>query len=380
MDEAQEAFQETVKTITILGQKISVDTATYIGIGVGIFFVCLILRKLFTKLIVAISLKISKKTKTQFNRKITEAFKGPMGTFFIVIGAYFAIIFFGKAFEYDLKKSILLKRILDSLIIMIISKGFCNLTDEYSWLYEELSEKLNSKLDKIVFSFLAKMVKFIIITLTIIVVLSEWGYNVSGFITGIGIGGAAIAFAAKDALANIIAGFMIIFDKPFSIGDYIRTSNVEGIVEGINFRSTKIRALDKSIIVEPNSTIANGTIINLTRRNSRKLNFTIGLSYSTTKEQMQKCLYEIREMLKKNKNIINDTMHVNFNEFAESSLNIVINCFTNTSDYTKYLKIKEDINFKIMTIVQQCGTSMAFPSTSIYFENPLIKNNETKED
>ncbi|AYF53984.1 mechanosensitive ion channel family protein [Clostridium botulinum C] len=380
MNGAQEAFEETVRTITILGQKISIDTATYIGIGVGIFFVCLILRKLFAKLIIAISLKVNKNTKRQFNRKITEAFKGPVGTFFIVIGVYFAIIFFGKAFQYDLKKSILLKRILDSLIIMLISKGFCNLTDEYSWIYEELSEKLNSKLDKIVFSFLAKMAKFIIITLTIIVVLSEWGYNVSGFVTGIGIGGAAIAFAAKDALANIIAGFMIIFDKPFSIGDYIRTSNVEGIVEGINFRSIKVRALDKSVIVEPNSTIANGTIINLTRRSSRKLNFTIGLSYNTTKEQMQKCLYEIKEMLKKNKNIINDNMHVNFNEFGDCSLNIVINCFTNTSDYTKYLKIKEDINFEIMTIVEECGVSMAFPSTSIYFENPLIKKNETKED
>ncbi|KEH93218.1 mechanosensitive ion channel family protein [Clostridium massiliodielmoense] len=380
MDEAQEVLEHTVKTITILGKRISIDTLIYIGIAVGIFLMFLVLRKLIIKLILKVSTKISKKTKTQINVKVTEAFQEPLSVFFIVIGIYFAILYLGKAFSYNLNNNILLNRVLNSLVIILISWGFCNLTSEYSWLYDRLSGKLNSKLDKIVFSFLARIMKFIIISFTIIMILSEWGYNVNGFLTGVGIGGAAIAFAAKDALANIIAGFMIILDKPFSIGDYIRTSNVEGIVEDINFRSTKVRALDKSIIIEPNSTIANGTIFNLTRRKSRKIYFTIGLSYSTTREQMQKCLTEIRKLLEQNKNIRNDNIYVNFHEFADSSLNIAINCLTNTADYAKYLKIKEDVNFKILEIVKNAGTSMAFPSTSVYFENPLVKGNKKEKD
>src|SRR3712207_3180778 len=256
MDEAQEVIETTVKTITILGRRVSIDTLKYIGIGIGIFLMFLVLRKLITKLILKISIKISKRTKTQLNVKITEAFQEPLGVFFIVMGIYFAILYLGKAFSYNLDSNTLLNRLLNSSVITLTSWGFCNLTAEYSWLYDRLSGKLNSKLDKIVFSFLARIMKFIIISFTVIMILSEWGYNVNGFLTGVGIGGAAIAFAAKDALANIIAGFMIILDKPFSIGDYIRTPNVEGIVEDINFRSTKVRALDKSIIIEPNSTIA----------------------------------------------------------------------------------------------------------------------------
>lgn len=380
MDEAQEVLETTVKTITILGRRVSIDTLKYIGIGIGIFLMFLVLRKLITKLILKISIKISKRTNTQLNVKITEAFQEPLGVFFIVMGIYFAILYLGKAFSYDLDNNTLLNRLLNSSVITLTSWGFCNLTAEYSWLYDRLSGKLNSKLDKIVFSFLARIMKFIIISFTVIMILSEWGYNVNGFLTGVGIGGAAIAFAAKDALANIIAGFMIILDKPFSIGDYIRTPNVEGIVEDINFRSTKVRALDKSIIIEPNSTIANGTIFNLTRRKSRKIYFTIGLSYSTTKEQIEMCLTEIRKVLINNKNIRNENLYVNFHEFADSSLNIVINCLTNTAEYAKYLKIKEDINFEILEIVDRVGTSMAFPSTSIYFENPLVKENKEEDN
>src|SRR3712207_189381 len=110
MDEAQEVIETTVKTITILGRRVSIDTLKYIGIGIGIFLMFLVLRKLITKLILKISIKISKKTKTQLNVKITEAFQEPLGVFFIVMGIYFAILYLGKAFSYDLGNNALLNR------------------------------------------------------------------------------------------------------------------------------------------------------------------------------------------------------------------------------------------------------------------------------
>ena len=153
------------------------------------------------------------------------------------------------------------------------------------------------KLDKIVFPFLSRILRSIIIGLTICVVLDEWGYNVNGFITGLGIGGLAFALAAQETLANLFGGLVIILDKPFSIGDYIKTANVEGTVEDINFRSTKIRALDKGLVTEPNSVIAKSTIINWTKRDVRRMSFNIGVTYHTSKEQLQNCITKIRNML-----------------------------------------------------------------------------------
>jgi MscS family membrane protein len=240
-------------------------------------------------------------------------------------------------------------------------------------LYEELSDKFNFKLDKIVFPFLSKIIRFTIIALSVSLVLDEWGHNINGFIAGLGIGGLAFAFAAKDTLANIFGGLVIILDKPFSIGDYIKTANVEGVVEDINFRSTKIRDVDKGLVTEPNSTIANSTITNWTKRHTRRIAFTIGVTYDTSKEQLQRCIANIKNMLLEDKNILNEGILVNFDKFGPSSLDIAIYCFTNTAEFPKFLKIKENINFKIMDILEKEGVSMAFPSTSLYFETPLLK-------
>lgn len=371
MGEAQEVFQNTVDKFSLLGDRLNENTLKYIGLGVGIFFIFIVIRKIFTRYILKILIKISSKTKTQLNTKIIEAFQEPIRAVFIVIGIYLAILFLGKGFSYDFSGSILLNHVINSVLIILVAWGCLNLTEEHSLLYEELSDKFNFKLDKIVFPFLSKILKITIVALATSVVLDEWGYNVNGFVAGLGIGGLAFAFAAKDALSNVFGGLIIILDKPFSIGDYIKTSNVEGVVEDINFRSTKIRAIDKGLVTEPNSTLANATIINWTKRDTRRLNFIIGVTYGTSKEQLRNCINKIKGMLIEDENIIKEGILVNFDKFGASSLDIVINCFTDTADWSKYLNIKEEINFKIMDILEKEHVSMAFPSSSIYFETPL---------
>ncbi|MEA4827257.1 MAG: mechanosensitive ion channel family protein [Clostridium sp.] len=373
MDGAQEVFQDAVEKVSLLSGRINENTLRYIGYGIVIFFVFMILRKIFTKYILKILVKITEKTKTNIDTKILEAFQGPIRALFVVAGVYFAILFIGGGFSYNLLKSVFLKHLLNSSVAILIIWGCYNLTTEHSLLYEELSKRFNIKLDKIVFPFLSKILRVTIIVLGVSIVLDEWGYNVSGFVAGLGIGGVAFAFAAKDALANIFGGLIIILDKPFSIGDYIKTSNVEGIVEDINFRSTKIRAIDKGLVTEPNSTLSNSTIVNWTKRDTRRIAFNIGVTYETSKEQLQNCIKEIKDMLSKDENILDDSIIVNFDKFAASSLDISIYCFTNTAEWAKYLQIKEDINFKIMDILEKEKVCIAFPSSSVYFETPLIK-------
>lgn len=373
MDEAQEVFQDTVEKVYVLSDRVNENTLKYIGAGVAIFFLCLVLRAVLTKYILKLLTSIIPKSKMEIDKKIMEAFQKPMKAFFIVLGIYFIIIFFGNAFLYDLSKNMFIKHLFSSLVIILAAWGCYNLTTEHSLLYEELFNNINFKVDKIVFPFLAKIIRFTIVALTISVVLSEWGYNVNGFVAGLGIGGLAFAFAAKDSLANIFGGLVIVVDKPFSIGDYIKTPNVEGVVEDINFRSTKIRALDKGLVTEPNSILSNSTIVNWTKRDIRRLNFIIGVTYGTTKEQIQNCVKKIRDMLIKDENILEDGILVSFDKFGPSSLDITINCIANTADLNKFMEIKENINFKVMDILESEGVSMAFPSTSVYFQTPLIK-------
>jgi MscS family membrane protein len=373
MDGAQEVFQDTIETVQLLENRINENTFKYIAISAGVFFLFLLLRKIFTKYILGFLLKLSGKSKTEIGTKIVEAFQQPVRDFFIVLGIYFAILFLGRAFRFNLIREPFLNHIFKSANIILASWGFYNLTTEHSLLYEELSDKFNFKLDKIVFPFLSKIIRFTIIALSVSLVLDEWGHNINGFIAGLGIGGLAFAFAAKDTLANIFGGLVIILDKPFSIGDYIKTANVEGVVEDINFRSTKIRDVDKGLVTEPNSTIANSTITNWTKRHTRRIAFTIGVTYDTSKEQLQRCIANIKNMLLEDKNILNEGILVNFDKFGPSSLDIAIYCFTNTAEFPKFLKIKENINFKIMDILEKEGVSMAFPSTSLYFETPLLK-------
>jgi MscS family membrane protein len=201
--------------------------------------------------------------------------------------------------------------------------------------------------------------------------LQNLGINVSAFIASLGLGGLAFALAAKDTAANLFGGFAILTDNMFKIGDWIKVGSAEGIVEDIGMRTTKIRAFDKRLIVMPNATIANSAVDNFSRRDRRRIVMRIGLVYSTTPAIMNKILQEIREMLKNHPMIHDDPLFVYFDEFDDSSLSLFFYLFTKTADWEKYLQIREDINLKIMDIVEKNGTDFAFPSQSIYFENEL---------
>jgi hypothetical protein len=150
-------------------------------------------------------------------------------------------------------------------------------------------------------------------------VANEWGYDVNGFIAGLGLGGLALALAAQNALANLFGGLIIILEKPFSIGDWIATPSVEGTVETITFRSTLIRGFDQAVITVPNATLANEPITNHTRMGKRRIFYYLGLSYATTGQEMETCVKRIRQMLNDHPDIHKETIMVNFESFGHDS-------------------------------------------------------------
>ena len=227
-------------------------------------------------------------------------------------------------------------------------------------------------LSKALVLWLIKSLKYLFIFLGIVAVLEIWGIKVGPVIAGLGLFGVAVALGAQDLFKNLISGIMIILEKRFQINDVIEVpGHAMGTVEHIGFRSTLIRLFDSTPISIPNYVFSDTSIINFSERKLRRINWIIGLTYDTSTEQLKNICSKIESSIKNNDNfIINDTykLFVRVEKFNDSSIDILINTFTNTNEWEKYLKIKEDLAFIIKDIVENNNSSFAFPSQSIYVE------------
>jgi len=259
-------------------------------------------------------------------------------------------------------------------------------------LINELTKKSGRKE---VINLILKIIYFIIFVIALLIVLSKLGFNVSAIIASLGIGGLAVALATKDILANFFASVMLLFDNSFSQGDWIVCGDIEGTVVEIGLRKTTVRTFDNALIFVPNSKLASDPIRNWSRRKmGRRIRMLIGLEYSATTEQIKKCVDEIKQMLIDHPGIakgddmgskkasrydrgivsIDDlagyksNLFVVVDEFADSSINILVYCFSKTIVWGEFLAIKEDVMLKIMNIVEANGLGFAFPSQSLYVE------------
>lgn len=344
-----------------------------VAIGTGIFVLLLFLRNIFAKYILKILDKVFGRLKFKATHKILLAFEGSFKALFVVIGGYIFLRTLSNALPISI---LFINKLLSTSIVILIVNGLLNLTKDSSIFFEKVNSTYDVRVDKIFYPLISKILKVIIIAFAIIQVANVWGYDIKAFITGLGLGGLAFALAAKDLAANIIAGIIIIFDKPFSMGDWIKCRDLEGIVEDISFRSTKIRTFEKVLITVPNSMLANDPILNFNRRDSRKVTMNLGVAYNTSIEKMQGCINKIREALCEHPNVDVESVQVGFDKFNESSLDISIYYFVDKVSFGDYMAVKQSINYKIMEILKNDGISIAFPSRSVYIEKSHVKEDD----
>ena len=335
--------------------------------AIGIFLVFYLLRKFLVRKIFEILLKLTGKTKTKLDNYLIMALEKPIRLFFAVLGIYLALMYLPLSIETNL----LLSKLFRSALVILVVLGLYDLAGKYGDFVEDMGGLVRLKLDKILIPFLSQIVKVVIVVLGITVILQEWDYDIDGFIAGLGLGGLAFALAAQQTLANLFGGIVIITDKPFSIGDWIRTPSVEGTVEDINFRSTKLRTFAQALVTVPNSTLANEPVTNWSRMGKRQITFKLRITYSTPKDKIEKCVADIGNMLRQHAEIHPETIFVSFDSFGESGLEIFLYFFTRTTNWGEFLRVKEDVNLKIMSILENEGVSLALPSTSIYFESEM---------
>src|SRR5690625_4724068 len=225
--------------------------------------------------------------------------------------------------------------------------------------------------------FLSRALQVIIIAISISVILQEFNYNIGGFITGLGLGGLAFSLAAQDALSNLFGGIVIITEKPFNIDDWILTPSVEGTVEDISFRSTKVRTFAQALVTVPNATLANEPITNWSKMGKRQITFDIQLTYDTPGDKIKATVDKITNLLENHPEIHQETIFVNVNEYKEDGLSVFLYFFTKTTAWGDYLKIREEINLRILEIIEKEEAQIAIPSRKL-FVNPEKeeKNND----
>jgi len=347
-------------------------SGTFIGIpfwrfaaAFALLILFLVIKKIMAHIFTAVIFPIARRTRSEYDDLFLKNLQKP-AEFLVVIAGLFLIVQILQLPKDPVDLNRFAHAVLKVLITFDVAWALFNMVDLLEIYLGKWVSRTESVLDDHLLPFVRKSLRVFIVFLALIMTVQNLGYSISGLLASLGIGGLAVALAAKDTLSNIFGSIMIILDRPFHLGDWIKTGDLEGIVEEVGFRSTKIRTFEKTLISVPNSVIANAAINNYSRMPKRRIKLTVGVTYETTPSQMSEAVKRIRQMLENHPAINQEFMLVNFTDFGSSSLDILVYCFTTTTVWGEYLDAREDVCLKIMEILEGMGLEIAFPSRSVY--------------
>ncbi len=339
--------------------------ASEIIIGFIIFLVFYVLRRLFARFIISKLNKLVSKTSTKIDNTVVEVIEGPLKFLPIVLGFFIATSYIELSIEVQNFIDLLNRTLITVFIFWLLHQ----LVIPFSYIIKNFEDKISKPL----VNWTLKGLEIIIIVLGTVAVLELWGIKVGPVIAGLGLFGVAVALGAQDLFKNLISGIMILMEKRFTIGDVILVSNeVEGVVEQIGFRSTLVRRFDSTPVMIPNYKFAEQSVTNYSRRHHRRIRWLIGLEYKTNVDQLKKIRDQISTLIKENKDFAkneNSGFFVRIDSFSDSSIDMLVQAFTVTNDWSEFLKIKEELAVSIIEIVEANKAGFAFPSQSLYVES-----------
>jgi MscS family membrane protein len=324
-----------------------------------------VLRRVLTWIIVRPLKRLAKRTGFTHDDALLEAMMLPIRLVVIAVAIVLGLEVLGLGDDFDE----FLVNISRTLIMLAILVGIYKLVDLLAASSFQLARITGIEMEERLLPFMRTAVKLVIIAMGIVIILQEWGYDVSGLIAGFGLGGLAFSLAAQDTVSNLFGFMAIVSDNPFDVGEYVITPDSQGIVEHVGLRTTRIRTLDQALIYVPNSTMANSAITNWSRLSKRRINYNLGVTYDTTSGDMRVLLDRIREMMRNEETIDSESVTVIFTEFGDSALNILVRAYVLIADWGEFHMYQEQIHMKIMDIVDDLNLSIAFPSMSLYVEN-----------
>ena len=354
--------------------------ASDIIVGIIIFLIFYVLRRLFARFVISKLSKIVNKTSNKIDNTVVEVIEGPLKFLPIVLGFFIATSYVELSLEVQNFVDLLNRTLITIFIFWLLHQ----LVIPFSYIIKNFEDKISKPL----VNWTLKGLEIIIIVLGIVAVLELWGIKVGPVIAGLGLFGVAVALGAQDLFKNLISGIMILMEKRFTIGDVILVSNeVEGVVEQIGFRSTLVRRFDSTPVMIPNYKFAEQSVTNYSRRHHRRIRWLIGFEYKTTIDQLKKIRDSITKLIEDNEDFAkneNSSFFIRIDSFSDSSIDMLVQAFTVTNDWSEFLRIKEELAVSIKEIVESNDAGFAFPSQSLYVESypnerPEIFNPKTTQ-
>ena len=354
--------------------------ASDIIVGIIIFLIFYVLRRLFARFVISKLSKIVNKTSNKIDNTVVEVIEGPLKFLPIVLGFFIATSYIELSLEVQNFVDLLNRTLITIFIFWLLHQ----LVIPFSYIIKNFEDKISKPL----VNWTLKGLEIIIIVLGIVAVLELWGIKVGPVIAGLGLFGVAVALGAQDLFKNLISGIMILMEKRFTIGDVILVSNeVEGVVEQIGFRSTLVRRFDSTPVMIPNYKFAEQSVTNYSRRHHRRIRWLIGFEYKTTIDQLKKIRDSITKLIEDNQDFAkneNSSFFIRIDSFSDSSIDMLVQAFTVTNDWSEFLRIKEELAVSIKEIVESNDAGFAFPSQSLYVESypnerPEIFNPKTTQ-
>lgn len=350
------------------------DWAWALGILLFSFLFRVLFGKLFTLIIY---LFLPKKVKQEHNfKELFGLLRKPWSTFIFVLAFYIACLqlTYPPGWHMAPPEKLGLRMVFERIagVVMIISFTWIllRLTDFFGQILVQRAALTESKSDDQIVPFLRESIKVVIVILSIFFVLGAvFHINVVSLVAGLGIGGLAVALAAKESIENLFASFTIFLDKPFTVGDQVQVgTGISGTVERIGFRSTRLRTEEKSYVTVPNKKMVDSEVNNLSLRPRRRVKQTLTFNYNTPASKLHEVIGDITKLLTEHPTVDESESRVRLYEFSSSSLDILVIYFIKELEYDTFLTVKQDINFRILEIVEKRGVRFAFPSTSVYIE------------
>lgn len=314
--------------------------------------------------------RFNSKTSFEYGEDLLNAFEKPVHFFLFIFAIYAALNCSPLTFIADHPS---IDQLLLQLFIICFIWGLYNLSDTTHGIAMKVLLKAGVEFDLALSNVVSTTLRILLIILGFVMIAKEWNYDITGFIASLSIGSLAVALAAKDSLANVFGSLVIIIDKPFVIGDWISANGIEGTVEKITFRSTCLRTFPQELVYIPNSLLSNTAITNFSKREKRRLDFVLGLTYDTTYQQMEKFVGACANISCIMMVFMTTASPSIFRISVASSLDIRIICYTKASAYASFMDVRQQINIDIMKMLEEENLGCAFPSTSVYFETPLVQ-------
>jgi len=341
-------------------------------VAVLIFLGFLIIRRLFSRILVHRISLLTQKTPTPLDDKALEVVQKPVSFIPVVLGVYFAMEHLNLSGNLE----IFADRLVRSLIVFVIFWGLVRLVQPLSMLLQGLEKVLSMPMVE----WFIKAVRIAFVFIGGATILEIWGIRVGPIIAGLGLLGVAVALGAQDLFKNLISGILVLVEKRFHPGDWILVRGVvEGTVETIGFRSTVVRRFDKAPVYVPNSKLSDDSLINYSAMTHRRIYWIIGVEYRTTIEQLRTIRDRIEDYILQSEAFAHPpevSTFVRIDRFGDSSIDIMLYCFTRTTVWGEWLELKEQLAYRIKQIEEEAGTGFAFPSQSLYVETVPYENPE----